>query len=71
VAEPFRACGEDLSVSICTVPWATAAGSEKGSCTAAVEYVTLMNSVKVALPLVVAAGPVTALAVGAYDRQQA
>ena len=57
-------------VVICTMPWATPAGFEKGSCTAAVEYVTLMNRVKVESPLLVVAGPVMVLAVGACSRQQ-
>ena len=45
MAVPFRICGEVEPVATWRMPWLTAAGSEKGSCTAAVEYVTLTSSV--------------------------
>lgn len=45
-AVPPTGCGELVLVVNWMVPLATAAGFEKGSCTASVEYVTLTVSVK-------------------------
>ena len=58
-----------MPVEIWTMPWATAAGSEKGSWTAAVEYVTLICSEKAAPELVVA-GPDREVDVGACKEKQ-